>query len=276
MEFDGIPIQYLNASLISVAEHYGISHDRRDISYRTDYQLLIYNHNSFAEIIKDIDTLTRAIYQGATIYVPSNYQLLFGKACEAIASKTNINAYAICEIVKKDAEANYQRDLIEFQAKKNKERQRAITEAERREQLEEFLIKVDRNMAELVRELRITVSKAYKPFAIIGVIVGLGYGSWLATQYWINEKSAQGKLVNIRNQNLMLKTENEELAVYKNVKSKIQNLNQQIEVLKGDINKIKVENNSLNQEITKVSEENSNLRNRIEKCNSRFLGLRKC
>jgi hypothetical protein len=276
MDFDGIPVRYLNASLISVAKRYGISHEIRDVSHQNYYQLVNYNHNSFINIIKDIDTLTKAMYQGATMYVPSNYKLLFGKACQAIASQTNIDAYAIGEIVKKEAEVQYQRDLVDFEIKKRKARERAIYEAEKREQLEEFLIKVDRKMAELVRELRITVSKAYKPIAVIGVIVGLGYGSWFATQYWINEKSAQGELANIRNQNLILKTENKELAGYKKVKNKIQNLNQQIEVLKEANNKIKAENNSLNQEITEVSEDNRNLRNRIEKCNSGFIRVRKC
>ncbi|HYW21236.1 MAG TPA: hypothetical protein VE956_18445 [Nodularia sp. (in: cyanobacteria)] len=276
MEFDGIPIPYLNASLISFAKRYGIYHEGADISYRNDYKLLIYNHTSFVEIIKDINTLTQAMYQGATMYVPSNYKSLFGKACQVIALKTNIDAYAIAEIVKNDAEVKYQKDLTELEAKNKSARQRAIYEEEKRQQLEEFLIKVDRKMAELVRELRITVSKIYKPFAAIGVICGLGYVSWLGTQYWINEKSAQGELANIRTQNRILATENEELASYKNVKSKIQSLNQKVEVLKKDNNIIKAENNSLKEEVTKISDDNRNLRNRIEKCNSGFVRFRKC
>ncbi len=276
MEFDGIPIPYLNASLIFVAKRYGIYHESTDISNGNYYQLLLYNHNSFVEIIKDIDTLTQAMYQGATMYVPSNYKLLFGKACQAIASKTNIDAYAIAEIVKKDAEAKYQIDLAKLQAKNKQARQRAIDEAQRQEQLELFLRKVDRKMAELVRELRITISKGYKPFVAIGVICGLGYVSWLGTQYWINEKTAQGELANVRSQNLNLTAENQELASYKNVKNKIKNLTQQLQVLKEENNKTKNENNSLKQEVTRISQENNNLRNRIEKCNSGFLRFRKC
>ena len=269
MEFDGIPIHYLNASLIFVAKRYGIYHDRTDIFNRNDYQLLLYNQNSFVEIIKDIDTLTQAMYQGATMYVPLNYTSLFGKACQAIALKTNIDAYAIAEIVKKDAEAKYQTDVTKLQAKNKKARQRS-------EQLEVFLRKVDLKMAELVRELRITISKGYKPFAAIGVICGLGYVSWLGTQYWINEKSAQGELANVRSQNLNLTTENQELASYKNVKNQIKNLTQQLEVVKEDNDKTKNENNSLKQEVTRIYQENNNLRNRIEKCNSGFLRFRKC
>ncbi|BAZ49255.1 hypothetical protein NIES4103_18660 [Nostoc sp. NIES-4103] len=38
-------------------------------------------------------------------------------------------------------------------------------------------------MAELVRELRITASKAAKPLAAISLIVGVGYIAWLGAQY---------------------------------------------------------------------------------------------
>jgi chromosome segregation ATPase len=276
MEFDGIPIPYLNASLISVAKRCGIYYESVDIPYRSDYQLVNYNHNSFVNIIKDINTLTEAIYQGATKYVPSNYKQLFGKACQVIALNTNIDAYGIGEIVKTEAEATYQRDLKEIEAKKKETRQRAIKEAERREQREEFLRKVDRKMAELVRELRITVSKVYKPFTAIGLIAGLGYAGWLGAQYWIKEESAQGQLANVRSQNLILTTENKELAKYKDVKSKMQNITQEVEVLKEDNNKIKTKNKSLEQEITRIYNENSNLRKRIERCNSGFLRLGKC
>lgn len=276
MDFDGIPIYFLNASLLSVAKDYGIYDERKNILPLSSYELIFYNPNSFENIIKDINKLTEAMSQGANIYVPSNYKSLFGKACKIIALKTNIDAYAIAEIVKKDAEAKYQRALTEAEVRKKEARQKAIYEAEKQEKLENFLKKVDLKMAELVRELRITISKAYKPFAVMGVILGVGYVSWLGTQYWIKEKSAQGELATIRSQNLMLVTENEELTSYKDVKEKIQQLTQQLEGLEEDNNIIKHENNSLKQEITIFSEENLNLRNRIENCNSGFIRLRKC
>ena len=266
MYVEGIPIPYLNASLISVAKRCGTYFDGGTSINSNSYGLIKYaRKQEFIDIVNNLDITTVAIGQGADNYAVSNYTELFGRACYVISISTHIDPKGIAEIVKADAKTTFDKD-----------REKSIRELESKKNRDRFLSQVDLKMSKLVRELRITIAKSYKPIVAIGAIIGVGCLSWVVTQYLHKEYSAQKQLADFRSQNLILRTENKELSKYKDVKFKIQQLSKEVDLLKKENNSFKDKNKKLEQEISSLTNNNRNLQNRIEKCNSGFLRLRKC
>ncbi len=266
MYIEGIPIPYLNASLISIAKSCGTYFDGEASINSNSYGLTKYaRKQEFVDIINDLNTVTNGIRQGADNYAISNYMQLFVKACCVISTGTNIEPKGIGEIVKADARATFNKDI-----------EKSNRELENKKNRDKFLKQVDLKMSELVRELRITVSKSYKPVAVTGAIIGVGFLSWFGVQYLHKELSAQKQLADFRSQNLILTTENKELSKYKDVRNQIQQLTKEVDTLKKENSDMQNKNQSLEKQISALSNNNRNLQNRIERCNSGFVRFRKC
>jgi len=286
MEVTERTIPYYNQALIKIAERFKVYYPK-EIPYTMNYVIVLQNHNSFVNIVENINIISKSIYQGAQKYTVKSYKILFEQACLCIAKSTNIKEDTIAEMVLAEANSIYLARMAEFefiesqkQAWIEKQKLKKIKEVQRKENIEAFIKGVDHKMSELVKELRITVSKGFLPTVVIVGIGGLGYGAWSVARYWHAENSAQAEIGAVRSNNQILQAENKELEKYKSVKEEMEQLRQQInyvskekKIIKQKLDSTTSNNKKLTVDLTNTKKELSKVENELIRSQNRIKKL---